>query len=133
MSEEQQMARAASANVEAASLYRLKEGLGTWPHRGKVAAVGIGHSPTARRWDGDPQTSMGAWAIDAIRKAIADAGVTPDQVDGLVLAPDTTTGSFWPQGQPIPEDFLAAFEQTDNPLDGLARLSTDWVLKNMPA
>jgi acetyl-CoA acetyltransferase len=132
MTEEHAMTRAAATNVEAASLYRLKEGLGIWEHRGKVAAVGIGHSPTARRWDGDPQTSVGAWAIDAIRKAIADAGITPDQVDGLVLAPDTTTGSFWPEGQPIPEDFLAAFERTDNPLDGLARLSTDWVLKNMP-
>src|SRR5438128_2205152 len=106
MTEEHAMERAAAANVEAASLYRLTEGLGIWPHRGKVAAVGIGHSPTARRWDGDPQTSVGAWAILAIRRAIEDAGLTPEDVDGLVLAPDTTTGSFWPEGQPIPEDFL---------------------------
>ena len=26
--------------VQAAALYRLTEGLGPWPHRGKVAAVG---------------------------------------------------------------------------------------------
>ena len=30
------------------SMYRDGEGLGVWEHRGKVAAVGIGHSPTAR-------------------------------------------------------------------------------------
>ncbi len=31
------------------SMYRSEEGLGIWEHRGKVAAVGIGHSPTERR------------------------------------------------------------------------------------
>ena len=31
-----------------ASMYRTTEGLGLWEHRGKVAAVGVGHSPTAR-------------------------------------------------------------------------------------
>jgi hypothetical protein len=34
-----------------ASMYRTTEGLGVWEHRAKVAAVGVGHSPTARRWD----------------------------------------------------------------------------------
>ena len=43
-----------------ASFYRSTEGLGVWPHKGKVAAVGIGHSPTARRWDGTPENTMGA-------------------------------------------------------------------------
>jgi acetyl-CoA acetyltransferase len=113
-------------------LYRTEEGLGVWPYRGKVAAAGIGHSPTLRRWDGDPQTSIGAWTILAIRKAIEDAGVAPDQIDGLVLCADTSTGSFWPADQPIPEDFRAAFETTDNPHDGLDRLSAEWILKNMP-
>ena len=42
-----------------ASMYRTTEGLGLWEHRGKVAAVGVGHSPTARRWDGTPETSCG--------------------------------------------------------------------------
>ena len=41
-----------------ASVYRDKEGLGLWEHRGKVVAVGVGHSPTARRWDGKPETSV---------------------------------------------------------------------------
>ena len=29
------------------SMYRSTEGLGVWEHKGKVAAVGIGVSPTA--------------------------------------------------------------------------------------
>ncbi len=118
--------------VNPASMYRTVEGLGVWPYRGQVAAAGIGHSPTMRRWDGDPGTSVGAWAILAIRRAIEDAGVAPEQVDGLVLCADTSTGSFWPADQPIPEDFRAAFETTGNPHDGLDRLSAEWILKNMP-
>lgn len=116
----------------AGTLYRLREGLGIWPHRGKVAAVGVGHSPTMRRWDGDPETSVGAWAILAIRRAIEDAGVEPSEVDGLVLTPDTSTGSHWPEDQPVPADFLARFQQTADLHDGLSQLSAEWLLKNMP-
>ena len=36
------------------SMYRSSEGVGVWEHRGKVAAVGVGHSPTERRWDESP-------------------------------------------------------------------------------
>jgi acetyl-CoA acetyltransferase len=116
----------------AASMYRTTEGLGLWPYRGKVAAVGIGHSPTMRRWDGDPQTSIGAWTILAIRNAIEDAGVAPHQIDGLVIDRETSTGSQWPAGQPVPADFLGSFAGTDDPLDGLSQLSPEWVLKNVP-
>ncbi len=76
-----------------ASMYRTTEGLGIWEHRGKVAAVGVGHSPTARRWDGEAETSVGANSILALSRAIEDAGVSPDQVDGLVVVPVTTTGA----------------------------------------
>src|SRR5580692_5438052 len=93
----------------AAPMYRTTEGLGLWPYRGKVAAVGIGHSPTMRRWDGDPQTSIGAWTILAIRQAMEDAGVAPEQVDGLVIDRETSTGSRWPTDQPVPTDFLESF------------------------
>ena len=123
---------APTVRQSAAALYRTTEGLGRWPHRGKVAAVGIGHSPTLRRWDGDPETSVGAWSILAIRRAIEDAGVAPDQVDGLVLDRDTSTGSPWPSGKPVPENFLERFNQTDDPMDGLVQLSPEWILKNMP-
>src|SRR3972149_6288995 len=114
------------------SWFRTGEGLGLWEHRGKVVCVGVGLSPTARRWDGRPETSVGAWSILALRRAMEDAGVSPDQVDGLVMAPETATGSPWPPGQPIPEDFLRAYQPTDDPLDGLTRLSAEWILKNMP-
>jgi len=115
-----------------ASMYRTTEGLGLWEHRGKVAAVGVGHSPTARRWDGKPETSVGAWSLLALRRAIADAGVSPEQIDGLVLDPATTTGAYWPRGNPIPMDVVNAFNPTDDPLDGIAKLSAEWILKNMP-
>jgi len=115
-----------------ASMYRSTEGLGIWPHRGKVAAVGIGHSPTSRRWDGTPETTVGANSILALRRAIEDAGVTPDQVDGLVLVPVTTTGAHWPEDRPAPMDVVNAFNTTDDPLDGIAKLSAEWLLKNMP-
>ena len=115
-----------------ASMYRTAEGLGLWEHRGKVAAVGVGHSPTARRWDGRPETSVGAWSILALRRAIEDAGVPPDQIDGLVLDPLTTTGAYWPEGRPVPIDVVSAFNPTSDPLDGIAKLSAEWILKNMP-
>ena len=115
-----------------ADFYRTNEGLGIWEHRGKVAAVGIGHSPTARRWDGQAETSIGAWTLMAIRNAIEDAGITPDQVDGLVLDPSTTTGAWWPEGDPLPEDVLSQFQPGENPMDGVASLSGDWILNNMP-
>ncbi len=115
-----------------ASMYRTTEGLGLWEHRGKVAAVGVGHSPTARRWDGTPETCVGAWSLVALRRAIADAGVSPDQIDGLVLDPVTTTGAYWPKGSPVPMHVVNAFNPTDDPLDGIAKLSAEWILKNMP-
>ncbi len=115
-----------------ASMYRTTEGLGVWEHKGKVAAVGIGHSPTTRRWDGAAENTMGANSIFALRQAIADAGVDPADIDGLVLDPVTTTGAHWPEEQPIPMDVVNAYNQTDDPLDGIAKLSAEWILKNMP-
>ncbi len=116
---------------------RTQAGLGVWEGKGKVAAVGVGVSPTARRWDWDTQTSVGANSILALRKAMEDAGVTPDQVDGLVVVPDTTTGRFdwppvWPEGRDIAAEMAAVFNMTDDPRDGMARLSVDWILQNMP-
>jgi len=113
-------------------MYRRDEGLGVWEHRGKVAAVGIGHSPVDRRWDGRPETSVGAYGIIAVRNAIEDAGLSPDQVDGLVLDPGTTTGAFCPDDRPIPDDFQKMFKPTDIRVDGISHMSAEWVLKNTP-
>ena len=115
-----------------ASMYRATEGLGVWEHKGKVAAVGIGHSPTVRRWDGKPENSVGANSILALRKAIEDAGVDPADIDGLVLDPVTTTGAHWPPGQEIPMDVVNHWNPTDDPLDRIAKLSAEWILNNMP-
>ena len=115
-----------------ASMYRSTEGLGVWEHRGKVAAVGIGHSPTYRRWDGRPETTVGANSILALRKAMEDAGVSPNQVDGLVFVPVTTTGAHWQSDDPVPMDVVNAYNPSDDPLDGIAKLSANWLLKNMP-
>ncbi|MDP6101879.1 MAG: hypothetical protein QF579_01015 [Dehalococcoidia bacterium] len=115
-----------------ASLYRTLEGLGVWEHRGKVAAVGIGHSPTARRWDERVESSIGSWAILALRNAMEDAGISPDQVDGLVVVPAATTGDLWAPANPIPEDFAKTYQPTENINDGLSSMSAEWLLNNMP-
>ncbi|GIS97297.1 MAG: hypothetical protein CM1200mP24_05810 [Gammaproteobacteria bacterium] len=109
-----------------ASVFRAEEGMGVWEHRGKVAAVGVGHGPTSRRWDGKPENCVGAISIGALRQAMDDAGVDPAQVDGLVIDPFTTTGAFWPQGKPLPMDTINAFNATDAPLDGITQLSAEW-------
>jgi acetyl-CoA acetyltransferase len=75
---------------------------------------------------------VGANSILALRRAIEDAGVSPGQVDGLVLVPVTTTGAHWPEGTPAPMDVVNAFNPTSNPLDGISQLSAEWILKNMP-
>src|SRR3990172_4726273 len=72
---------------------REKEGLGVWPHRGKVAIAGWGHSAADRRWDGvSMDKTLGAKAIEACQRAIADAGLTPEDVDGIVCCPGSMAG-----------------------------------------
>lgn len=113
------------------SMYRSKEGLGVWEHRGKVVVVGIGHAPTARRWDGRVETSVGAWQILAIQRCLDDAGVSPDKVDGIVACPDGTGDPWAPRK--IPDDFAKAFQPTPgNPEDGVSGVSADWILRNIP-
>ena len=119
-----------------AEWYRTQEGLGVWEGRAKSVAVGVGVSPTDRRWDSDPQTSVGAYALIAAKRAMEDAGVTPDQVDGLVVVQSTTTGRFdwpqpWPDGRDIPAEMAAAFKATDDERDGIAQLSAQWVMNNL--
>jgi acetyl-CoA acetyltransferase len=49
----------------------------------RTAIVGVGHSKVYRR----ASVSLGVLAIDACTKAIADAGLTPEDVDGVVADP----------------------------------------------
>src|SRR5579864_2024867 len=72
---------------------RDKDGLGVWEHRGKVAVAGVGHSPVDRRWDGvSMDQTLGAYSILACRKAMDEAGVTPDQVDGVICCDSHIAG-----------------------------------------
>src|SRR4029077_16243030 len=64
---------------------RDKDGLGVWEHRGKVAVAGVGHPPASRRWDEvSMDKTLGAFSILACQKAMDEAGVTPDQIDGVI-------------------------------------------------
>src|SRR6201995_1159242 len=72
---------------------RDKDGLGVWEHRGKVAVAGLGHSPVDRRWDGvSMDKTVGAYCMLACRKAMDEAGVTADQIDGVVCCDSHISG-----------------------------------------
>jgi len=104
------------------SRYRKNEGLGIWEHRGKVAIAGIGNSPSVRRWDGSLETSLGAWTILAAQKALDEAGISIDDVDGVVSCP-VGMGDSWG-----PRPFFDPPYDTE---DGLSGVSADWLVKNM--
>ena len=108
---------------------REKAGLGLWPHRGKVAIVGIGHSDVDRRWDGKTmETSLGSLAIQACKRAMADAGVTSDQVDGLICCPENGDGSGGPAGHWGPRPYFSPPYDTEA---GLSIVTPEWLLRNM--
>src|ERR1700686_4518091 len=70
-----------------------KGGFGVWEHRGKVAVAGVGHSPVDRRWDGvSMDKTLGAYSILACQKAMDEAGVTPDQIDGVICCDSHIAG-----------------------------------------
>src|SRR5918993_608928 len=72
---------------------RDKDGLGVWEHRGKVAVAGVGHSPVDRRWNGvSMDKTLGAYTILACQKAMDEAGVTPDQIDGIICCDSHIAG-----------------------------------------
>ena len=102
---------------------RDKEGLGLWEHRGKVAVAGIGHPPMDRRWDGvSMDKTLGAYSIIAAQKAMDDAGVTADQVDGVITCPGPL-GDYW---KPRPY-FAPPYESED----GLTLVTAEWLAKGL--
>ena len=63
--------------------------------KGRVAIAGLGLTPQGKVYD---RTHMG-FAVDAVRLALADAGLERDDLDGLLLNPglawgDAVMGSF---------------------------------------
>ena len=55
-----------------------------WHGKGKTAIVGIGYSELVRQ----SKRPLGLLALDACREAIADAGLSPQQIDGLATYPE---------------------------------------------
>jgi acetyl-CoA acetyltransferase len=55
-----------------------------WSGRGKTAIVGVGYSQLTRH----SQKPLGLLAIDACHAAMEDAGVAPEQIDGLTTYPE---------------------------------------------
>ncbi|MDO8750212.1 MAG: thiolase family protein [Dehalococcoidia bacterium] len=103
---------------------RNREGIGAWEHRGKVAVAGWGQSPMDRRWDGKSlDKTMGAYAIVAAKKAIEDAGLKLDDIDGVITSPETRVGDTW-----APRPFFAPPYDTE---DGITEVSGEWLIKQM--
>ena len=109
---------------------RDKDGLGVWEHRGKVAVAGVGHSPVDRRWDGvSMDKTLGAYSILACRKAMDEAGVTPDQIDGVICCDSHIAGgSGGSASQWAPRPYFAP------PYDsewGLTLINAQWLIAQM--
>ena len=111
---------------------RDKEGLGLWEGQGKVAIVGWGQSPVDRRWDGvSMDKTYGAYGMMAIQQALDDAGVKPEEVDGMFVCPETGAGATGGASS----DWGPSRQYFDSPYDsewGLSRLNTRWIVDNMP-
>jgi acetyl-CoA acetyltransferase len=106
------------------SWQRNREGLGLWPHRGKVAVAGWGNSPIQRRWDGvSLDTTLGSYATIAAQRAMEDAGITMDDIDGIMTSPESRVGDTW-SPRPYPGGAYTSE-------DGLTVVSAEWLIKNM--
>lgn len=104
--------------------------MGVWEHRGKVAVAGVGHSFVDRRWDGKTMSeTLGAKAIVACERAMEDAGVTKDQIDGILCCPESLAG-----GSGGPAAFWGPRPFFPPPYDsevGLSIVNNEWLIKNM--
>jgi|TARA_B110000116_G_C16796583_1_gene567177 acetyl-CoA acetyltransferase len=106
------------------SWQRDKEGMGLWEHRGKVAVVGWGQSYIQRRWDGvDLERSCGGTSKESILKAISDAGIGLDEIDGLMTSKETRAEQTW-----APRPYFAPPYDTE---DGLTYCSGEFIQKEL--
>ena len=110
---------------------RNRDPLPKWEHRGKVALAARGHSPTDRRWDGESMDkTLGAYTIIAARAAIEDAGIRPEDVDGIITSPGGQPG-----GAPIGDTWGPVRPFFDSPYhseDGLTQVTAEWLKWQMP-
>ena len=106
------------------SWMRNREGVGIWEHRGKVAIVGWGQSHIDRRWDGvSLDRSCGGLTKEACLKSIADAGLSLDDIDGLITSPETRAEQTW-----APRPYFDPPYDTE---DGLTKASAEWVQREL--
>ena len=93
-----------------------------WEHRGKVAVAGYGHSPTERRWDENLEHTLGAYSMLAAQRALDDAGISADDIDGMISCPGPL-GDNW-----APRPF---FDPPYDSEDGLTKVTAEWMVQNM--
>jgi acetyl-CoA acetyltransferase len=79
-----------------------------WAGKGKTAIVGIGYSELVR----ESKRPLGLLALDACRAAVADAGLSPTQIDGLATYPEAP--------------FLGAGSR-----DGVDIVSVAWIINHL--
>ncbi|MXW35257.1 MAG: hypothetical protein F4Z60_06770, partial [Chloroflexi bacterium] len=110
---------------------RNEDPVGIWEHRGKVVLAGAGHSKnTDRRWDGvSMDRTLGAYVVEAARAAMDDAGISPEDVDGIVTSAGgqpahMSLGSQWGPLRPF---FDAPYDSED----GLTYVTAEWIQKQM--
>ena len=110
---------------------RDKEGLGVWEHQGKVSIQGWGMSPIDRRWDGvSMDRTLGAYCILAAERALEDAGLNLEDIDGLFTCPDNLAGAnggtaaSWGPSRPY---FDAPYDSEE----GLTVATQKWILNNL--
>ena len=103
---------------------RNRLGEGVWKNRGKVAVAGLGHSPVDRRWEtGNFDKSLGAYSILAAKRAMEDAGITADQIDGIVSAPGPL-GDNWGPSRPY---FAPPYDSED----GITKVTAEWLARGL--
>src|SRR5919205_520204 len=81
---------------------RNREGMGLWEHRGR---------------------SLGGLSKETWLKAIADAGLSLDDIDGLITSDETRAEQTW-----APRPYFAPPYDTE---DGLTKASAEWIEKEL--
>lgn len=105
---------------------RLTPDLGVWEHRGKVAIAGYGYSGLDRRWDGESMDrTLGAFQADAMERAIEDAGLTADDIDGLMVCPEPAGDTWRQEDRGLNRPY---FDPPYDSEDGLSFTSAEWLI-----
>jgi len=94
-----------------------------------VSIQGWGISETERRWDGQSlDKTIGAYALTACQRALEDAGVKPEEIDGLLCCPYSADGTGGPAAIWGPRPY---FKPPYDSEDGLSIVTGDWLRENM--